>query len=60
MLMTSLTSLFSLYPKGHRTMRKNTCNIILYTLSLIKEITLIKLVPNTHIPIMHTSIILLF
>ena len=47
--------------------------IILYTLSLKKKLhtciivvilplygTLIKLVPNTHTPIMHTFIILLF
>ena len=33
-VLTRLASLFSVYPKGHRPMRKNTCSIILYTLSL--------------------------
>ena len=71
-VLTGLTSLFSLYPKGHIPMRKNTCRIILYTLWLKKKLhtciipcntTLVRHVDNistkyTHI-IMHTFIILL-
>jgi len=38
---------FPLYPKGHRRMSKNTCSIILYTLSLKKKIHTCIIACNT-------------